>query len=122
MKMIYICISETEYNSIVNGKERVTKAKLRKWREDYEKHIQNKKINAIKANKAKQEKTTEKIINTLKKINITDKKNLTPYKLSKLAKVNYRTAKKFWEKYELDKWINTEKKFKNYLLDKENKL
>ena len=122
MKMIYICISETEYNSIVNGKERVTKAKLRKWREDYEKHIQNKKINAIKANKAKQEKTTEKIINTLKKINITDKKNLTPYKLSKLAKVNYRTAKKFWEKYELDKWINTEKKFKNYLLDKENNL
>ena len=120
--MIYICIPETEYNSIVNGKERVTKAKLKKWREDYEKHIQNKKINAIKANKAKQEKAIEKIINTLKKINITDKKNLTPYKLSKLAKVNYRTAKKFWEKYELDKWIKTEKKFKNYLLDKETNL
>ena len=122
MKVIYICIPETEYNSIVNGKERVTKAKLRKWRENYEKHIQNKKINAVKANKAKQEKTIEKIINSLKKLNTEDKKNLTPYKLSKLAKVNYRTAKKFWEKHNLDKWTNTEEKFENYFLDKETNL
>jgi hypothetical protein len=75
----------------------------------YENDIQTKQKGAIEAHKRKKAKTDLKILKALEDYYTglfkNDYEKLTPAKLSKLAKVNYRTAKRFFEEYNLPYWI-----------------
>ena len=75
----------------------------------YERDIEHKQISASEAHRRKKAKKDIQIYTNLENyftgLFRSEFERINPYKLSKLAKVNYRTAKRFWEEYNLDKWI-----------------
>jgi len=75
----------------------------------YERDIEHKQISASEATRRKKAKKDIQIYQALEKwltgLFRSEFEYITPYKLSKVAKTNYRTAKRFWEEYNLDKWI-----------------
>ncbi|HHB95086.1 MAG TPA: hypothetical protein ENK88_08075 [Campylobacterales bacterium] len=57
-------------------------------------NINNKRIATSKANRAKEEKSKENIINAINLLRIEDKK-ITIASIAKTAKISYNTAKKY---------------------------
>jgi len=123
---IYLRIPKEKWEKIIEGEFLPSKEDLKAYRFNYELNQLERRANAKRANKIKRKKTLLKIIEALEYYYgglFKEEKKLTPYKLSQIAKVDFRTAKKFWERYEFDEWIeefikNPEriKDFKNYLL------
>jgi len=106
---VYLRIPKDEYKKIIDGQKKITSQKLKEWRYDYELKQSSKTQSAKKAHKIKKARTIQKIYKALENYYLglfqDEKKELTPYKLSKLAKVNFRTAKKFWEEHKLSEWV-----------------
>jgi len=75
----------------------------------YDLGIENKQNSASEAHRRKKAKKDMQIYNTLENYYTglfkSELEHINPYKLSKLAKINYRTAKRFWNDYNLDYWI-----------------
>ncbi len=106
---IYVRIPKEEYEEIMQGKRKVTKNDLEVWRFHYEIKQIDKIAYAKRANRIKVAKTMKKIYKALENYYLglfKNEKKLTPYQLAKLSKVNYLTARKFWERHNLDEWIN----------------
>jgi len=76
----------------------------------YERDIEHKQISASEAHRRKKAKKDIQIYQALENyftgLFKSEFERINPYRLSKLAKINYRTAKRFWEEYNLDKWLN----------------
>ncbi len=128
---IYIRIPKERYKEIIENNKKVSTEELEEWRLEYQLK-QDKKIESAKrANKIKRSRSIEKLykaleeyfeIDLLSYMTRKEKKELTAYKLAKLAKVNYKTAKKFWDEHKIEeKWLKEFKKRKNEAL-KEFKL
>lgn len=117
---VYIRIPKSEYKEIIENKRKITKSDLESWRFNYELKQSEKIAYAKRANKIKQARVVQKIFKTLEQyftgLFTENTQKLTPYKLSKLANVNYRTAKSFWEKHDLDTWIKEFKEKKSVAL------
>jgi len=106
---IYIRIPKAVYEDIIENNRKLSANELKVYRYDYlNKHF-NKRLASQKARKAKEKKTTLRILKTLENYYLSlfreQNKPLSIYTLAKLSKVNYRTAKRFFEKYNLDEWI-----------------
>ena len=113
---VYLKISKDEYERLLSlGAERGTKTKLisiddlTRWEISYRLDIENKQNSAKEAHRRKKAKKDIQIYKTLKNYYTGLFKNeierLNAYKLTKIAKVNYRTAKRFWEEYKLNYWV-----------------
>ena len=106
---VYIRIPKEEYEAIIQGKRKVTADDIEEWRFNYEVKQVDKKVKAKRASKIKQSRTIQKIYKALENYYLglfkEEAKNLTPYRLAKLAKVNYMTARKFFETHKLEEWI-----------------
>ena len=113
---VYLKISKDEYEKLLSlGAEKGTKTKLisiddlTRWEISYRLDIENKQNSAIEAHRRKKAKKDIQIYKTLENYYTGLFKNelerLNAYKLSKLAKINYRTAKRFWEDYNLNYWV-----------------
>ena len=113
---VYLKIPKDEYEKLLAiGSEKGTKKKvisiddLTRWEIIYRLGIENKEISALEARRRKKAKKDIQIYQTLEKFLTglfkSELEHINIYKLSKLAKVNYRTAKRFWEDYNLDYWI-----------------
>jgi len=94
---------------------------LKLYRKFYEEKEEPRRKNAKEAMLFKKAKADMKIYNTLEyltsslfKENIEE---LTINKLSKLSKVHYMTVKRFWNEYNLSKWLPLINKDKNKLQD-----
>ena len=111
---IYIRIPKVEYEAIMKGKRKVSADDIEEWRFNYEVKQVDKKVKAKRASKIKQSRTIQKIYKALENYYLglfkEEVKELTPYQLAKLAKVNYVTARKFFETHNLNDWI---KKFED---------
>jgi len=108
-EFIYIRIPKSVYEDIIENNRKLSAIDLKLYRYDYlDKHF-NKRLASQKARKAKEKKTTLRILKTLENYYLSlfreENKPLSIYTLAKLSKVNYRTAKRFFEKYHLDEWI-----------------
>jgi len=106
---VYIRIPRSVYEDIIENNRKLSAIDLKLYRYDYlDKHF-NKRLASEKARKAKERKTTLRILKTLENYYLglfrEQNKPLSIYTLSKLSKVNYRTAKRFFEKYNLKEWI-----------------
>jgi len=106
---IYIRIPKAVYEDIIENNRKLSANELKVYRYDYlNKHF-NKRLASQKARKAKEKKTTLRILKTLENYYLSlfreQNKPLSIYTLAKLSKVNYRTAKRFFEKYNLNEWI-----------------
>jgi len=106
---VYIRIPRRVYEDIIENNRKLSAIDLKRYRYDYlDKHF-NKKLASARARKAKEKKTALKILKTLENYYLSlfreQNKPLSIYTLAKLSKVNYRTAKRFFEKYHLDEWI-----------------
>jgi len=106
---VYIRIPKSVYEDIIANNGKLSAIDLKRYRYDYlDKHF-NKKLASEKARKAKERKTTLKILKALENYYLSlfreQNKPLSIYTLAKLSKVNYRTAKRFFEKYHLYEWI-----------------
>jgi len=106
---VYIRIPRRVYEDIIENNGKLSAIDLKLYRYDYlDKHF-NKKLASEKARKAKEKKTTLRILKALENYYLglfkEQNKPLSIYTLSKLSKVNYRTAKRFFEKYNLNEWI-----------------
>jgi len=103
---IYLRIPKEEYEAIFQGKKKVTKNNIEEWRFNYE--LKQSKKNTKRANEIKKYKTAKKIYEALENyyLNLftSEEENLTIYKLAKLARVSYQTAKKFWQTHNLSSW------------------
>jgi len=108
-EFVYIRIPKDEYDKIMAEEIKVTKHDIKGWRFDYEVKQSEKASYARRANKIKKARIVQKIYKSLEDYYLglfkDEKKELTAYKLSKLAKVNYRTAKKFFEEHNLQEWL-----------------
>ena len=113
---VYLKISKDEYEKLLSlGAKKGTKTKLisiddlTRWEISYRLDIENKQNSAIEAHRRKKAKKDIQIYQTLENYYTGLFKNelerLNAYKLSKLAKVNFRTARRFWEDYNLDYWV-----------------
>ncbi len=106
---VYVRIPVSEYNEIIEGKRKITKNDLEDWRFNYEIKQIDKRAYAKRANRIKVAKTIQKLYKALESYYLSlfkeENKRLTAYQLSKLAKVNYRTAKKFFETHKLEEWL-----------------
>ena len=106
---VYVRIPISEYNEIIEGKRKITKSDLEEWRFNYEIKQIDKRAYAKRANRIKVSKTIQKLYKALESYYLglfkEENKKLTAYQLSKLAKVNYRTAKKFYENHKLEEWL-----------------
>jgi len=107
---VYIRIPKAVYEDIIENNRKLSAIDLKRYRYDYlDKHF-NKKLASARARKAKEKKTALKILKALENYYLSlfreQNKPLSIYTLSKLSKVNYRTAKRFFEKYNLQEWIN----------------
>ena len=113
---VYLKIPKDEYEKLLAlGAEKGTKKKvisiddLTRWEIIYRLGIENKEISALEARRRKKAKKDIQIYQTLEKFLTglfkSELEHINAYKLSKLAKVNYRTAKRFWEDYNLDYWL-----------------
>ena len=97
-----------EYQEILVGKKRVTKSDLEAWRFSYEIKQSDKIAYARRAARIKQKKTILKLLKALEDYYtglFKEEKELNPSRLAKLAKVNYKTASKFWKEHNLQEWI-----------------
>jgi len=108
-EFVYIRIPKSVYEDIIENNRKLSANELKVYRYDYlDKHF-NKRLASQKARKAKERKTALRILQTLENyyLGLFRKQNkpLSIYTLSKLSKVNYRTAKRFFKKYNLDEWI-----------------
>jgi len=106
---VYIRIPRSVYEDIIENNRKLSAIDLKLYRYDYlDKHF-NKKLASEKARKAKERKTALRILKTLENYYLglfrEQNKPLSIYTLSKLAKINYRTAKRFFERYNLKEWI-----------------
>jgi len=106
---VYIRIPRRVYEDIIENNRKLSANELKVYHYDYlDKHF-NKKLASEKARKAKEKKTVLRILKTLENYYLSlfkeQNKPLTIYTLAKLSKVNYRTSKRFFEKYNLDEWI-----------------
>ena len=106
---VYLRIPKSEYNKIVSGDKRVTKEDIKAWRFDYELKQSNKSAYAKRANQIRTARIIQKIYKILENYYLglfrNEEKELTAYRLSKLAKINYRTAKRFFEEHNLKEWL-----------------
>ena len=108
-EFVYIRLPRRVYEDIIENNRKLSANELKVYRYDYlDKHF-NKKLASARARKAKEKKTTLKILKTLENHYLglfrEQNKPLSIYTLAKLSKVNYRTAKRFFEKYNLEEWI-----------------
>ena len=109
-KYVYLKVPKARYEEIVKNKETVTSSEIEEWRYLYKDKLFEKKAGANTANKVKQKRILEKILRTLNNIkynlllNEEDKKDLSAYKLAKLANINYLTAKKYWTEELKERW------------------
>lgn len=98
---IYLRIKKDEWEKLIQ-EECIPSILLKKWREEYKIKNINRRSSAEWANKIKQKTVLEKIAKVLDTyvngLFTEDPKNLTTYKLAKIAGINYLTAKKYWEK------------------------
>ncbi len=104
---IYIRIPKNEYEAIIQGRKKVTKKDIEDWRFDYELKQSTKTKGAKRAAKTKEYRAVRKMFKALESYYnslLFEGEHITPYKLAKLAGVSYPTAKKFWNKYNLDTW------------------
>jgi len=106
---VYIRIPRRVYGDIIKNNRKLSAIDLKLYRYDYlDKHF-NKKLASEKARKAKERKTALRILKALENYYLglfrEQNKPLSIYTLSKLSKVNYRTAKRFFERYNLKEWI-----------------
>jgi len=106
---VYIRIPRSVYEDIIENNRKLSANELKVYRYDYlDKHF-NKRLASEKARKAKERKTTLRILKALENYYLglfrEQNKSLSIYTLAKLSKVNYRTSKRFFEKYHLDEWI-----------------
>ena len=106
---VYIRIPRSVYEDIIENNRKLSAIDLKLYRYDYlDKHF-NKKLASEKARKAKERKTALRILKALENYYLglfrEQNKPLSIYTLSKLSKVNYRTAKRFFERYNLKEWI-----------------
>ena len=113
---VYLKIPKNEYEKLLSlGAEKGTKTKvlsiddLTRYELAYRMDIENKQNSAIEAHRRKKAKKDMQIYQTLENFFTglfkSELERLNAYKLSKLAKVNFRTAKRFWEDYNLDYWV-----------------
>ena len=113
---VYLKIPKGEYEKLLAlGAEKGTKKKvisiddLTRWEIIYRLGVENKENSALEARRRKKAKKDIQIYQTLEKFLTglfkSELEHINAYKLSKLAKVNYRTAKRFWEDYNLDYWL-----------------
>ena len=113
---VYLKISKDEYEKLISlGAKKGTKTKLisiddlTRWEISYRLDIENKQNSAIEAHRRKKAKKDIQIYQMLENYYTglfkSELERLNAYKLSKLAKVNFRTAKRFWEEYKLDYWV-----------------
>jgi hypothetical protein len=113
---VYFKIPVDEFEELLRtAKEKGKKTKaisvddLLRYKYLYERDIESKQISALNANRIKKAKKDIQIYQALEKhytgLFRGEFEHINPYKLSKIAKINYRTAKRFWEEYNLDKWI-----------------
>jgi len=109
-KYVYLKIPKERYEEIIKNKHTVTSSEVEEWRYIYKDKLFEKKAGANTANKVKQKRILEKILKTLKDIKYNlllkeeDKKDLSAYKLAKLANINYLTAKKYWTEELKERW------------------
>ena len=106
---VYIRIPKSVYEDIIENNGKLSAIDLKLYRYDYlDKHF-NKRLASQKARRAKEKKTTLRILKALENYYLglfrEQNKPLSIYTLAKLSKVNYRTAKRFFEKYNLQEWI-----------------
>ena len=104
---IYIRIPKNEYEAIMKGKKRVSVDDIEEWRFNYELKQSTKIKGAKRAAKTKEYRAISKMFKALENYYnslLFDGEHITPYKLAKLSRVSYPTAKKFWNKYNLDTW------------------
>ena len=127
---VYVRIPKDEYQAIMEGKRKITKDDLEIWRFNYETKQLDKKAKAKRANDIKVARTVQKMYKALEDYHLglfkEEATKLTPYKLAKLANVNYLTAKKFWERHNLDKWLdkfakNPSEELRNFKVDELSK-
>jgi len=112
-KYVYVRIPIEDYEKIIKGEIKPNKSNLEAWRFNYEIKQSDKAVYAKRASKIKHRKTIQKLYKALEQYYaglFKEEKELNPNKLSKLAKVNYKTASKFWKEHNLNSWI---KKFKS---------
>jgi len=112
-KYVYVRIPIEEYEEIMQGKKKITKGDLEAWRFSYDLKQNEKKAYARRASKIKQKKTILKLLKALENYYtglFKEEKELNSSRLAKLAKVNYKTANKFWKEHHLQEWIS---KFEN---------
>lgn len=114
-KYIYFKIPLEEFVEIIQEHKDITPRDLLRYRKYYCSDVESKRNSALRASVGKKFKIDRKILQLLKKcytglFKSVECDNLNPHKLSKLAKINYRTAKRFWQEYNMDYWI---KKFDN---------
>ena len=113
---VYLKISKDEYEKLLSlGAKKGTKTKLitiddlTRWEISYRLDIENKQNSAIEAHRRKKAKKDMQIYKILENYYTglfkRELEHINAYKLSKLAKVNFRTAKRFWEEYNLDYWV-----------------
>ena len=113
---VYLKISKDEYEKLLKvGAEKGTKTKvisiddLTRWEISYRLDIENKQNSAIEAHRRKKAKKDLQIYQMLENYYTglfkKELERLNAYKLSKLAKVNFRTARRFWEDYNLNYWV-----------------
>ena len=113
---VYFKIPKDEFEKILElVKEKGRNAKvisiddLLRYELAYRMGTENKQISASEAHRRKKAKKDIQIYQILENYYTGLFKNelerINAYKLSKLAKVNFRTAKRFWEDYNLDYWI-----------------
>jgi len=106
---VYVRIPVEEYQEIIQGKKKITKGDLEAWRFSYEIKQSDKIAYARRAARIKQKKTILKLLKALEDYYtglFKEEKELNPSRLAKLAKVNYKTANKFWKEHNLQEWIN----------------
>jgi len=113
---VYLKIPKDEYEKLLAiGAEKGTKKKvisiddLTRWKIIYRLGIENKENSALEARRRKKAKKDIQIYQVLENyftgLFKSELEHINAYKLSKLAKVNYRTVKRFWEDYNLDYWL-----------------
>ncbi|EDM22954.1 hypothetical protein [Caminibacter mediatlanticus] len=105
---IYIRIPINEYKKYEKHKDCIPFHKIREWRFDYDLKQKTKKEGIKIAQLSKKEKAERKILDFLENYYGGLLKEDNIISISKLAKksgVHYNTAKKFAEKYNLERWI-----------------
>ena len=105
---VYLRIPKSEYDKIMAGLISIDKSDIKAWRNDYELAQSLKKAYANRANKIRSRRLLDKIYKAVEDYYLglfKPEKELTVYKLSKLAKIHYQTAVKYWDMLNMQSWI-----------------